>query len=62
MCAIVQILLCSDNVAESHPLGGGGEAVLSITHMFKSMCCFSYSHYCFEDRILVLIVPVPGNC
>ena len=35
---------------------------IGLTLVSLSICCSSNFHFGFEDKILVLFVPVPGHC
>ena len=58
----VQIKLCPVKVAEWPPFG----KYLLPQHTIRSLCILFVvlviSHFSFEDRSLVLAVPVPGHC
>ena len=55
--------VCVDYIGFDCHLFGKSHSLGYICYLcIMSICCFSYSHFGFDDRILVLIVPVPGIC
>ena len=58
----MQIILGSVKVAEWPPFWKQLLSKLTICSLcIMSSCCF-ISHFCFKDRIVVMIVSIPGHC